>query len=200
MHETALKPIVIVADNDANLLEMMNYHLSDWGYRVVCVQDETQLRRRLAELPADLVLLDLGFGDQNGLALLAEHLPRHLCPPFVVFAANGSIEHAVQAIKLGACDYVAKPADLVRLKAVAASAVERHRLCIPGELRNTTEGDAMRAILGNSRAIGRVRELIHDVARTDAKVLILGESGTGKELVARAIHDQGSRRTACLPR
>jgi DNA-binding NtrC family response regulator len=109
-------------------------------------------------------------------------VPRSLCPPIVVFATNGSIEHAVQAIKLGACDYVSKPADLVRLRAVAASAVERHKVRIQRDGNAIGVSDALRAILGNSRAICRVREMISDVAGTDAKVLILGESGTGKEL------------------
>jgi DNA-binding NtrC family response regulator len=141
--------------------------------------------------------MDLQFEGEDSLAVVRRMLEHPACPPIVVLTGDGCIDEAVEAMRLGAYDYMAKPAEPSRFQRIASEAIRKHRLKrrVDGLNATTAENDIAQTILGTSAAICRTRELISDFAVTDAKVLILGESGTGKELVARAIH-QLSRRAS----
>ena len=142
-----------------------------------------------------LLLLDVHFGEYDGLEILRDVLGQQFEFKVVMLTAFGSIDNAIAAIRFGAVDYLTKPVDLSRLRAVidhcsesanAVSGSERGPTCEPSPV--TT-----RAILGESRAMCELRELIARVAATNSTVLVLGESGTGKELVARALHELSPR-------
>jgi DNA-binding NtrC family response regulator len=197
MHDFRPPPVVILADRDSASLEALSEQVVNWGYKAICAQDLTQLGQWLAASPADLIVMDLQFDGHDCLAILSRMLEHPACPPIVVLTGAGCIEEAVAAMRLGAYDYIAKPADHNRFQRIAAQAIRKHRLKrhMDGLSTTTAENDIAQTILGTSAAICRTRELISDFAVTDAKVLILGESGTGKELVARAIH-QLSRRAS----
>jgi DNA-binding NtrC family response regulator len=190
-------PLVVIADDDADLLAMLEFRLNEWGYAVRCAANRSQLREVLAETAADLLLLDLQFGQERGLDVLSDLLRERFSAPVIILTAHGTIESAVQAIKLGAQNYLTKPPDLPQLQIMVQQAVEHHRckhqLHSVEELFEDHGNTAHRPMLGNSPKMQALREMIADAAPTNATVLILGESGTGKELVARAIHDLSQR-------
>jgi len=147
------------------------------------------------EAPADLVLLDLSMPGMDGMETLAKLRELPAPPPVIMITAHGSERLAVEAIRRGAEDYIAKPYELDELKASVRNALERVRL----ERENArlreeiarSGGD--RPLLGESPAVRELRTRIQAVAEVDVTVLIRGESGTGKELVAREIHRLSSR-------
>ena len=191
---TEIAPLVMVADGDSQTMGTLAEQLSRWGYRVLIASNVAEFREQMRSRKPELIVMDVEFDGDHGLTILSRLLQQPHSPPVVVLTANACIDTAVEAIKLGAFDYIAKPANLDRLKQVVAQAIEAPRV----KQHSTTEisdrgSEASHAILGTSAGIRRVKELIAVVAVTDAKVLILGESGTGKELVARAIHSQSQR-------
>ncbi len=143
------------------------------------------------------VLLDLLFGEHDGMEVLMQLKRDNPNLPVAMLTAHGSVGRAVQAMKLGAADFLTKPPDIRHLELVISSCLELARER-PQEARATHDADSREALemLGQSQAIQQVRELINDVAPTDATVLIVGESGTGKELAARAIHAASHRNNA----
>jgi two-component system response regulator HydG len=182
---TSNSPLIVVADDDPMILKVMQHHLQSWGYRTVCVTDSARLLRQLSETPPQLLLLDLRFGESDGLEVLTQVLQKLPNLPVIMLTAHGSIDTAVQAVKRGVFDYLTKPPDLQRMREVISRALQ-----VGGAGR---PADQPPRLLGNSPAMVQLQQLIASVAPTDATVLILGESGTGKELVARALHEQSPR-------
>jgi len=192
------QPLVIVADDELPILQMMEHHLKDWGYRFAGAANKMELLRQLAQESPDILLLDLYFGEHNGVEIMQELLAKHPDLTVVMQTGHGTIDTAVSAIKLGAYDYLTKPPDLNRLRMVLSHVVEKQKLSRKiKHLEDLVEGpDSRHPMWGSSPAMTRLRELIATVAPTDVTVLILGESGTGKELVARGLHQQSPRRAA----
>jgi two-component system, NtrC family, response regulator HydG len=190
------KPLVLVADDDPDVLRLMEHHLRAWDCRVQGVSDKTQLFAELQREPPQLLLLDLRFGAHDGVELLTQLQAEHPDMAVVMLTAHGSIDSAVTAIKRGAYDYLTKPPDLNRLRVMLSHLEEKQGLNEQiKQLEQLVEADnSTDRLWGESAAIRQVRELIATVGPTDATVLILGESGTGKELVARALHEQSPRR------
>jgi DNA-binding NtrC family response regulator len=190
------KPLILVADDDINVLNAMQFRLEELGYRVHCAPDKQRMWERLAVEEPVLLLLDLRFGKDDGAQVLCEVLKRrpHLC--VVMFTGHATVETAVSAIKLGAFDYLTKPLDLNRFGVIVGRAIEKHvsnkRLERLEQLM--VERGVVQPFIGTSPAMNRVDELITSISATDATVLILGETGTGKELVARMLHYQSNRR------
>jgi two-component system, NtrC family, response regulator HydG len=190
------KPLVLVADEDLAVLKVTASHLNRWGCRVGCVSSKVELLAQLELEAPGVLILDLQFGEHDGLELLRQL--RQLFPwlPVVLLTGHGSIDSAVTAMKLGAQDYLTKPPDLDRLQKVVAQAVEQARND-EHLRRHANQAEPNRPpvrILGESPAMKRLHEIISCVAPTDATLLILGENGAGKELVARALHEQSPRR------
>jgi DNA-binding NtrC family response regulator len=192
------KPLVLVADDELPILQMMEHHLKDWGYRFTGAANKMELLQQFSRETPDILLLDLYFGEHNGVEVMQELLSGHPDLAVVMQTGHGTIDNAVSAMKLGAYDYLTKPPDLNRLRTVLGHVVEKQKLSRKiKHLENLIEAPESRGpIWGSSPPIAHLRELIATVAPTDVTVLILGESGTGKELVARALHEQSSRRAA----
>ncbi|MGL5094603.1 MAG: sigma-54-dependent transcriptional regulator, partial [Planctomycetia bacterium] len=190
-----LKPLIIIADDDPVVILLLNHHLERWGYRTSAAASKVELLAQLADETPAMLLLDLRFGECNGVELFQEIRPNHPHLNVVMLTAHGSIENAVSAMKLGAYDFLTKPPDLNRLQVICGHAVEQHTLRqkIRRLERLVETQSAGQSLLGAGAAIRTVRETIASVAPTDATVLVLGESGTGKELVARALHENSRR-------
>jgi two-component system, NtrC family, response regulator HydG len=154
-----------------------------------------EARAEMAAKPFDVVLVDLKLPDGSGMDLLADKGGTAF-PDVVLVTGNATVETAVEALRRGASDYLVKPIDLARLKAVLAG-LARARDAKPeatAPRRQTSSRGRSGLLVGNAAAMEELFELIGKAAPTDATVLVLGETGSGKELVARAIHELSGRR------
>jgi len=177
-------PRILIVDDERSLLDLLQIVLSRSGYEVDTVDNEDDAVRRFRADPPDLVLLDLNLGGVGGLEVLKLFKAHDPLVPVIVITAYSTWDNAVEAMRLGAYDFLKKPFDdndLVR-DTVARALAQRATLD-RGELR-----DAAAEILGNAPPLRNVLDLVKRVAPTDSTVLVTGESGTGKELLSRALH------------
>jgi two-component system response regulator HydG len=186
---------ILLVDDDERLLRAAGKVLAAGGYRVVSASSGREALAALREHPAALAICDLRLPDVDGIALLQQ--ARRLRPDIevVMVTGHGSVEKAVEAMRLGAYDFIEKPLDSTGLLKVVAKAFERQQLSRENRrLRRELDQDrGPEALIGGSPAMEAVRALIRQAAPTDVNVLIQGESGTGKELVANALHHLSGR-------
>ncbi|MEM9530442.1 MAG: sigma-54 dependent transcriptional regulator [Pseudomonadota bacterium] len=195
---------ILIVDDDEDILTAGRLLLRRHFARVVTCPDPDRIPDLLAERPFDAVLLDMNFGPgessgRQGLEWLSKI--RKLDPNLVVvmITAHGSVDNAVEAMKRGATDFVAKPWQNEKVVATMSAAVMLHQTRLETEtLRQANRAlqDATvssQTIIGNSPALSSVLSIVERAAPTDANVLILGENGTGKELIAREIHRLSAR-------
>lgn len=188
--------ILVVDDDDAHR-GMLRTMLRSWGYTVEEAADGDNAVALVHEKAFDVVLTDVRMTHMDGISALKGILAYNPALPVVLMTAYSSVETAVEALRLGAYDYLIKPLDFEALRHTLEQAIEHSRLSVENrELRRQlTDAAARPDILGRSQAIKDMLQIISTVAPTEATVLITGESGTGKELVARALHE-GSARAA----
>jgi two-component system response regulator PilR (NtrC family) len=183
------KPRALIVDDEPDLCELLSLTLARMGVDSNAVHDLAGARLELqGKQHYALCLTDLRLPDGDGIELLEwiqSHSPEL---PVAVITAHGHVEAAVRALKLGAFDFVSKPLDITDLRKLVNQALKL------SDERRTIEGG--RRLLGDSEPMQKLRQMIARVARSQAPVHITGESGTGKELVARLIHDHGSRKDA----
>ena len=137
----------------------------------------------------DLVLCDIKMPKIDGMELLQRTRKQNPSLPFIMLTGHGNIETAVESMKLGAYDFIPKPPDLNRLITSVRNALEKKELVIENKILRKKVAKKYQ-IIGESKSIIKIHELISKVAQSEARVLITGESGTGKELVAHQIHEQ----------
>ena len=187
--------VLVVDDDDAHrgMLRMM---LKSWGYTVEEAADGDEAVEKVHAKAFDAVLTDVRMGKVNGIEAMKQILSYNPSLPVILMTAYSSVETAVDALRIGAYDYLIKPLDFDALKETLKKAIEHSRLGVENrELRRQfSEENASTEILGRSPAITSMLSMIRTVAPTEATVLITGESGTGKELVARALHAQSLRK------
>jgi len=177
------QPQALVIDDEPDICELLTLTLGRMDIHTESATDVASAKQLLGSKQFDLCLTDMRLPDGDGLELV-EWMQSHAAGvPVAVITAHGNVETAVQALKLGAFDFISKPLDLNHLRNIVESALK-------------VEADAPAQpsrLLGNSRAMRELREMVDKVARSQAPVHVSGESGTGKELVARLIHDRGPR-------
>ncbi|MBI2373832.1 MAG: sigma-54-dependent Fis family transcriptional regulator [Deltaproteobacteria bacterium] len=183
-HET-----ILVADDEVNLRKVLEAMLRREGYEVLLAEDGQEALEILKSSHVDVVLTDLRMPRLDGMGLVRQLVPNG-GPPVIVLTAHGTIETAVEALKLGAFHFVTKPYDKTELRNVIGAAVRTAALA----LQNPAPAlDSENGIIGTSEKLRAVFRTIDKVAATPSTVLITGESGTGKELVASAIHKKSPR-------
>ncbi len=177
---------ILIVDDDRSIRRTLEKFLIGEGYEVTTAQDASGAIEAAAG--PDLMLLDLGLPGGSGFDVLAALTDHPLRPTVVVVTARDDMQSTVKAIQLGAYEYLVKPIDIDRLRAVVRAALasrESRAQLVELAARDTNAGE----ILGKSREIREIWKQIGSVSTTRAPVLISGESGTGKELVARAVHN-----------
>ncbi len=189
--------LAVVVDDDADIALSARLALRDMFERIETVSSPTELMPLLKRELPDAILLDLNFqraatDGREGLDALAGIMEQDPDAAVVIITAHGAVSVAVEALKRGASDFVAKPWSNERLAATVRSATALRRSKIDARVERGRASELLPAgetpLLGQSEAMNRVRTLIERAAPTDANVLILGENGTGKEIVAREIH------------
>ena len=191
------QPVVLIVDDEPDLIELVSMTLSRMNLESEGARDLASARALVGARRFDLCLTDMKLPDGDGLSLVEWIQQNHPDLPVAVITAHGNVESAVRALKLGAFDFVSKPLDLGVLRKLVGSAIKLGDLTATGVIPGHTAASALAIpgsrLMGHSQSMQTLRELINRVARSQAPVHITGESGTGKELVARLIHESGSR-------
>ncbi|RII31486.1 MAG: Fis family transcriptional regulator [Geobacter sp.] len=189
---------ILIIDDEAFIRENVERILTDAGYQACSAASGSEALELVAGEDIDLALLDLNLGTENGIDLLKSM--KELDPDLlvIVITGYGSVESAVEALKLGAYHYMKKPFKADALRLIVKLALQTQTL--KREVRNLKRGDGTllrMEMIGKSRAFAEILAQIREIARIPSStVLITGESGTGKELVARAVHNLSSRSDA----
>ncbi len=186
---------ILVIDDEASLLEFIRLLFEEQGYRVTTANSVTDARAKLAGESYDLVLCDIMMPDGSGLDLLREIKDVAHRTSVIMMTAYTSTKSAIEAMKLGAYDYVSKPFDVDEMKVLVEKALEKTELVDENVYlrRELQQKYTFSNIIGRSRKMQAIFSLIEKVARTNSTILIHGESGTGKELIARAVHFNSPR-------
>ena len=187
---------ILVVDDDLSLCHFLTKALAQRGYQTLAFHTGGEALGAIRGQEMDLVLLDNKLPDRNGLEILREVKEDRPKVPVIVMTAFGTTETAIEAMRLGAFDYILKPFELDEVLDLVGKGLEAHKLmsravAIP-ELSEVREDSD--PIIGKSRVMQEVYKLIGQIAESDVTVLIRGESGTGKELVARAIYHHSRRK------
>lgn len=186
---------ILVVDDERGLCAGIQEALKREGYVVDAANDGSTALKMVGERLYNLVVTDMKMPEMSGLQLLKEAKQKSRDTQFILMTAYGTVESAVEAMKEGAYDYLSKPLDMQRLRALVLKALEFQALVAENnELRLRLQKRSEPSLLvGESGAMRKVTELSDEVARSEVTVLIEGESGTGKEIVARSIHLNSAR-------
>ena len=184
---------VLVVDDEAHMRRVLEIMLRQLGHRVLSAADGSRALEMLESEKVDLVLTDLRMPVLDGLGLLAGMVEKTIAVPAIVMTAQGSMATAVEAMKLGAQDYLVRPFDIDVLELSIKRVLARETLRIENAYLREQVTPQSESFLGSSEAMRAVFAQISQVAPTRASVLITGETGTGKELAARAIHNASER-------
>jgi DNA-binding NtrC family response regulator len=183
---------VLIADDELNIRRVLEAILRRDGYEVVTAANGEEALAQMSR-EVNTVITDLKMPGLDGMGVLKRLSVDFPDVPVVMITAHGSVESAVEAVKLGAFDYLEKPFDQEQIRQIVAKALRTHMLSRRDARPEASATRGRFRLVGESAAIRQVYQVVEKVADTPSTVLITGESGTGKELVARALHDYSSR-------
>ena len=188
------QPLILIVDDDSPHRSMLRTVLRGWGYAVEEAEDGAAAVEQVKARAFDAVLTDVRMARLDGIAALREIREWNPSIPVLIMTAWSSVQNAVDALRLGAYDYLTKPLELDELKLALERALDHTRLARESQEPGRAQSEASSLLLGRSEAMRELVEMVETVAPTEATVLVSGESGTGKELVARAIQAASTRR------
>ncbi len=187
---------ILIVDDELSVRESLREWFSEDGFEVETAEDGNDALSKMQVGPYDIIVIDLKMPGMDGITLQKRVREIDRNAAIVILTAYASVDTAVEALKLGAYDYVTKPVDPDDLSNLVKNILKQRDLS-EENVRLKEKVSALSPtspLIGNSPAMNRVMDLIQTVAETDSTVLIPGESGTGKELIARALHENSSRR------
>jgi DNA-binding NtrC family response regulator len=190
-------PKILIIDDEKSIRRTIREILEFEKYTVDEAEDGQQGLEMALKGHYDVILSDIKMPKLDGTELLSKLMAHGTESSLIMMSGHGNIETAVDAVKKGAFDYLAKPIDLNRLLVTIRNAMDKSTLVIESKILKRKIGKSFQMI-GESKALNNIREMIDKVAPTDARVLITGSNGSGKELVAREIHNKSSRANASL--
>jgi DNA-binding NtrC family response regulator len=186
---------ILFADDEAHLRDLMQMELPRLGHEVTVCPDGAAALRALERGPYDAALLDMRMPGMTGIEVLGQIKQISPETQVIILTGHATVDTAVQALRLGAFDYLTKPCKWAELEMILARIAERRDMANRAAALETrlkaAEGAPL--LIGDTPVMQQVRRLIETIAPTDATVMILGETGTGKELVARNLHDKSRR-------
>ncbi|MBI2845765.1 MAG: sigma-54-dependent Fis family transcriptional regulator, partial [Chloroflexi bacterium] len=188
-----MRGVILIVDDEETLSFFLKQSLEEEGYEVLLARTGQEGLDALGQNQVDLALLDLMLPDMEGSQVLRELRGMDADLPVIILTGHGTINSAVEAMRLGAYDYVEKPLDLTALKLSIARALES--LALRREIERLRAQSRLQSgwIVGGSRKMREISSLVERVAKSKAPVLIQGESGTGKEVIAQSIHRESER-------
>jgi DNA-binding NtrC family response regulator len=185
-------PLVLVVDDKQNMVRLMTKVLRD-DARVRTANRGAEALRILEDEPVDVVLSDLRMPDIDGIEVLKRCKSLRPATEFILMTAYASVPTAIEALRLGAYDYLTKPFEPETARAVVLRAIGRAAAPLPKSSAGSSPEEALPGMFARSAGMRELSSLVRRVAESDATTLLLGETGTGKELVARAIHQLSPR-------
>jgi len=187
---------ILAVDDRKNSLKVLAAILTDEGYRVLYATSAKEALNIYADgTKINAVISDFKMPGMDGLTLFKEMNERQKAPPFIIMSAYGTVKSAVQALKAGVTHYLIKPLDYEELSIVLAKAIREREISLELDSlkKQVLNEDVFHGIIGDTRPMINIFEMVKTVGPTDASVLICGETGTGKELLARALHLESRR-------
>ena len=183
---------ILIIDDEKSIRNVLKDILGNEGFVVTEAADGEEGLFKFTNHNFDLVLCDIKMPKLDGIEFLSAAMLLKTETPIIMISGHGNIETAVDAVKKGAYDYIAKPPDLNRLLITIRNALDKNSL-VKETKRLKKSASKVQEIIGTSEAIQKIKDTIEKVASTDARVLITGENGTGKELVAHWLHEKSNR-------
>lgn len=186
---------IFVVDDEESMCSFMAIMLRKEGYKVETTQNPRSAVNAICAGSYDLVIADMMMPEMSGLELLTEVKKRKEGQPIIVMTAFASVESAIEAMKLGASDYISKPFQIDAVKLTIEKVISHHRIVDENKTLKKQLGQTrdLENYIGASDSVVKLKELVRQVARVDSTILIRGESGTGKDVLTRAIHGLSSR-------
>ncbi len=187
---------ILAVDDEPNMRRLLEISLKQAGYQAIPAQDGYEALAILRSTGADLMVSDLHMPGMDGLRLLETMRQEGIEIPVIIVTAQGEVTSAVQAMKMGAADYILRPFDLATLEIAIERALSITKLKQENQFLRAEVALAEDTLIGSSPAMAKLKQAIQQVAPEKATALLVGETGSGKELVAQAIHQQSSRAQA----
>ena len=186
---------IVLVEDDRDLRELLQEELEAEGYQVIACGDAEQGKQLLATQAVDLLISDLRLPGADGLSLLSSLASSDSPPAVLIITAFGSVQQAVKALQAGADDFLTKPLEMDHFLLTVSRLLDNRKLRHEVQhYRSLLAVEQFNGMIGQSPAMQQLFQQIRQIAAAEGPVLVQGESGTGKELVARALHDQSSRR------
>lgn len=187
---------ILAVDDEPHMRRLLEISLRQAGYKALVAADGKQALSTLAAHNVDCVVTDLHMPGMNGLELLAQIRQQFEQLPVIMVTAQGEIKTAVEAMKLGASDYILRPFELETLEIAIAKALSNKRIALENRYLKADQQPTQGGLIGQSKPMLALKQYIQQVAPEKATVLITGETGTGKELIAKALHAASPRKDA----